>query len=794
MSYYFSTDGEQVEGPVSVEELRALIRAGRIGRETQVCAESSETWQPLAVALPQLFTKGTPPPPPGRRSGDTGVASGGLSASSEAVTRAEIHAPVAGAEITRPDVNQSASYPPAAILGSGGTFAGYALLRPLRVVSGEAELWEAERQGERRVLKIYHRGLRPKPEVVELMWSLEPEHVVRVYETGEVGGRFYEVQEFIEHGSLADLTKLGGVAEGKAREILRELAAALEHLHGRKPAILHRDIKPSNVLVRSLEPLNLVLTDFGIASAAELSLHRTTVSRTAGYAAPEALQGTVSKASDWWAVGVMLVELLTGRHPYAGLDEHAINYQIVTRGVAIPPDVPERWRAVLQGLLTRDQANRWGSSEVQRWLAGNTNVPVAIETPAGVAATHRPYKFGGKEYYEAAALAEALAQQWDEAVKHLGRGYIAKWVEEELRDASLASSLADVAEDQELDAEPRLAVSLLAIAPQLPLTWRGTVVTPEWVQAEAAQGKRLLESSVPEWLERLRSERWLSELKRRWQAEREALGQLMDPAKDFDEEFGETLLLRDDGVVLAEASRQRAAYVGSKNATIDSLLKAPAWNKLEAVAFLTCRRELLRTFEQARENPQAPCPEPDDTTSHRELGDPLMAKGGLDGAAGDLAKPRASKPDAAIAHNNLGHTLYDKGDLDGAIREYREALRVNPDFAIARNNLGVALQDKGNLDEAIREYREALRLQPDLAIARKNLAIAHNNLGMALRGKRDLDRAIQELREALRFNPGLAIARVNLINALITAKYKYGVLICWICLGGLAGIFFASRC
>ena len=597
MTYYFSADGTHVEGPVGVEELRALIDAGGIGRETPVCADGGETWQALAVTLPQLFTVGRRPSPPSR-------------SLATSVTRAEVGSQIGGRDVTRAEANESLSLPPAAIPGTGSTFAGYRLLRALRVVSGEAELWEAEYQGERRVLKIYHRGVRPKAEVVELMQSLEPEHVVRIYETGEVDGRFYEVQELIEHGSLADLTKVGGVAEGKAREILRELAAALEHLHGRKPAIMHRDIKPANVLVRSLEPLNLVLTDFGIASAAELSQHMTSVSRTAAYAAPEALQGTVSKASDWWSVGVMLAELVTGRHPYAGLDEHAINFQIVTRGVPILAEVPERWRPLLQGLLTRDPAKRWGLVEVRQWLEGATNIPVHVEAPltpagAGATATHRPYKFGGKEYYEAAALGEALAKQWDEAVKHLGRGYIAKWVEEEIRDASLASALADVVEDKQLDPEQRLAVALLAMAPQLPLTWRGDLITREWTQLNAPQAKRLLNSNVPQWLERLRSECWLSDLDRFWQVERNALRQLIEPAiNDFDFELGEELLLRGEEALLAEASRQAAGYGGSKNATIDRLLIEPEWNKVETVAFLACRRELLLPVEEVRRRKQ----------------------------------------------------------------------------------------------------------------------------------------------------------------------------------------------
>ena len=91
------------------------------------------------------------------------------------------------------------------------------------------------------------------------------------------------------------------------------MCTALGHLHSAN--VLHRDIKPSNILVRSVDPLDLVLTDFGISSITDLSLHLTSVNRTAAYCAPEALTGVVAKASDWWSVGVIMIELLSGSIP-----------------------------------------------------------------------------------------------------------------------------------------------------------------------------------------------------------------------------------------------------------------------------------------------------------------------------------------------------------------------------------------------------------------------------------------------------------------------------------------------
>ena len=208
----------------------------------------------------------------------------------------------------------------------------YRVLEELEASGAEADIYVLQAKGdeEKRLLKYYRRGIRPKPEVTEMLADLDPEHVVRVYETGEREGRSYEIQEFVEHGSLADMATLGGLPDARMKEILNELLIAVEHLHDHK--IIHRDLKPANVLVRTRNPLDLVFIDFGIASRSELSLHATSASRTVSYASPEALTGVVAKASDWWSVGVILLELLVGRHPFAGLSEQTVNFQLVSKG------------------------------------------------------------------------------------------------------------------------------------------------------------------------------------------------------------------------------------------------------------------------------------------------------------------------------------------------------------------------------------------------------------------------------------------------------------------------------
>lgn len=123
----------------------------------------------------------------------------------------------------------------------------------------------------------------------------------------------------------------------RLRSALRQLVEGVEQLHALD--ILHRDIKPTNVLVT--EAGRVVLLDFGLA--AELhTLHELPsgvfdVAGTVGYMSPEQAQGRALRpASDWYNVGVMLYEVLTGRRPFSGHNE-----QIMLAKVSFDPPEPK---------------------------------------------------------------------------------------------------------------------------------------------------------------------------------------------------------------------------------------------------------------------------------------------------------------------------------------------------------------------------------------------------------------------------------------------------------------------
>ena len=156
--------------------------------------------------------------------------------------------------------------------------------------------------------------------------------------------------------------------EARLRSALRQLAEGVNRLH--EMGKLHRDIKPSNVLVDG--DGRVVILDFGLVEDVEPELHETLLAGTPDYMAPEqGAQMAISKASDWYSVGVMLYQALTGRLPFKG-KFFDVMMRKQTRDpvqpVEVNPDAPQDLNTLCMKLLRRDAEARPTGREVLRAL------------------------------------------------------------------------------------------------------------------------------------------------------------------------------------------------------------------------------------------------------------------------------------------------------------------------------------------------------------------------------------------------------------------------------------------
>lgn len=297
---------------------------------------------------------------------------------------------------------------------------------PLRELSGGTQsdvmVVEDRETGEEAVVKMYRQPGNPYDLATSTKLDrADAKHVVRVTDRGSSDGFAWEVQEYCVYGTLTNVESLRRpLSPAQFRVVVAELGTALIHLH--ELSIVHRDLKPGNVLVRSIDPLDLVLADFGLAKEVALSMDVGSVGGTFLYMPPEAFIGEFGSASDWWALGVMAYELLAGHHfflePSSRIpNEDKIRHDIATGNYTIERVGDDRQWLLLRGLLTRDRKNRWGSAQFTEWLAGSSPAVIEDKTP-DLSETRGPqlaHTFAGTVVRTPEELAAAIRNNWDAA-------------------------------------------------------------------------------------------------------------------------------------------------------------------------------------------------------------------------------------------------------------------------------------------------------------------------------------------------------------------------------------------
>jgi serine/threonine protein kinase len=181
----------------------------------------------------------------------------------------------------------------------------------------------------------------------------------------------------------------GVLDEARLRPAFRQLCEGVEFLH--RSRVLHRDIKPSNVLVTA--DGRVVLCDFGLVKELAPELHSKTVetgfSGTVAYMSPEQARGEeLTEASDWYSVGVMLYEALTGNLPYAGDREFVLFQKAKVRPPSpelIEPGAPKDLTALCMDLLAIDPHAR-PSAEAVLNRVGAVRMPLPAPSMDAVAA------------------------------------------------------------------------------------------------------------------------------------------------------------------------------------------------------------------------------------------------------------------------------------------------------------------------------------------------------------------------------------------------------------------------
>ena len=205
-----------------------------------------------------------------------------------------------------------------------------------------------------------------------MLQGLEHPNLCQHYELFEHGGRWFIAMERVHGVELLSYVGVGERCdEAKLRAALTQLAAGLSALHD--AGLIHRDVKPSNIMVTPSG--RVVLLDFGFVEDTTPQQRSHTIVGTPIYMAPEqALASEIGPAADWFSVGVILFEALTGQLPHDGdnplalmMNKHTV---VPPRLSTLLPNVPCDLEALCADLLSSDPAVRPHGRTIQRTLGG----------------------------------------------------------------------------------------------------------------------------------------------------------------------------------------------------------------------------------------------------------------------------------------------------------------------------------------------------------------------------------------------------------------------------------------
>ncbi|WP_411072516.1 protein kinase domain-containing protein [Streptomyces sp. cmx-4-25] len=204
--------------------------------------------------------------------------------------------------------------------------------------------------------------------------------LVAAYDAGQHDGRGFLVMQLVEGGTLKGRIARGPLSPEETAATGAGLARALAHAH--EAEVVHRDVKPSNILLDTAHRPHLA--DFGISRMLDATTRTATgtLVGTAAYLSPEQVLGRpVGRPTDVYALGLVLLECLTGRLEYDGAPlESAIAR--LHRQPVLPHWIPERLSALLDAMTALDEQDRPTALDCAHALAASAGEALVADGPS----------------------------------------------------------------------------------------------------------------------------------------------------------------------------------------------------------------------------------------------------------------------------------------------------------------------------------------------------------------------------------------------------------------------------
>jgi eukaryotic-like serine/threonine-protein kinase len=272
----------------------------------------------------------------------------------------------------------------------GQVIGRYEILSPI-ARGGMAAVWVARQRGSRGFSKVVAvktmlptisddpRFEKMFLDEAQIASRIRHSNVVEILDLGEEDAILYLVMEWVDGESLSALRRQAAEGNGiplrLALRVVADVCAGLHAAHelvdndGRPFGLVHRDVSPQNILVGYNGDVKIV--DFGVAKVAGRTTDTTSIGHARGkppYMAPEQVFGReIDRRADIFALGIILYQLLAGRHPFRGENDIATLHNIISDQVVVPPSavapsIPPAVDAATLRALERDPRRRFGTA------------------------------------------------------------------------------------------------------------------------------------------------------------------------------------------------------------------------------------------------------------------------------------------------------------------------------------------------------------------------------------------------------------------------------------------------
>ena len=317
--------------------------------------------------------------------------------------------------------------------------------------------------------------------------------------------RHFSVYKFLPTGTLREVMNRGRPAselldakatrrptahdhrerEIAARRALEDLSAALHWLHegNGHQVFIHGDVKPSNILVDEIGGARrFLLGDFDAVVEKPAARRGANPQPTsAGYGPPERFDRGYYPRSDYWQLGMVIGEMLMGRHPLEA-EERRDAADLPDGWLPGSPEfkeLGEPWQALLYGLLALRPGDRWEGAHVAEWLSANErrrHDAIAMGLRLGnVLTADRPFVINGKAIHTVHSAAEELLRSRSAEVA-TDPCPLADWVEK----LGLSGTAEDIRRTMATaDPHVRTVAIALTLDPKQVPTWRTVPISPE---------------------------------------------------------------------------------------------------------------------------------------------------------------------------------------------------------------------------------------------------------------------------------------------------------------------------